>query len=313
MNKIPEKILKYINQGKTQTPYYIYDKEIVRKNINCFLEIPYQNKSIYFATMANSNIDLKKALAIGFGIRCNLDTFAGSKKTLGGIFIGKKSRLGLNYEEILSLKGNQQINMLHLYPGTDILDIDYFISTYSEVLKITKLFPNISMIDFGGGFGVSVDKVFNFKEYGEKLSNLLNQFSADLNKNLKLILEPGRIIGADAGFFVTKIEDIKIRGEHQFIGVNSSSVQFPRPLFYPDKAFHRVSYISKNTNIKFESEIKSSIYGCSTYSRDFLAKDIELPNLKIGDLIILEQASSYCATAHTNFLGFEKAEEIFVS
>jgi len=57
---------------------------------------------------------------------------------------------------------------------------------------------------------------------------------------------------------------------------------------------------------------KSTIYGCSTYSRDFLAKDIQLPIANPGDIIVLGYAGSYSASAHTNFLGFPPAKEVFI-
>jgi diaminopimelate decarboxylase len=56
----------------------------------------------------------------------------------------------------------------------------------------------------------------------------------------------------------------------------------------------------------------TSIYGCSTYSRDYLAKDVELPEAHIGDIVIFGHAGSYCSAAHTDFLGFPKAEEYFI-
>ncbi|MDX2431548.1 MAG: hypothetical protein QNK35_11470, partial [Bacteroides sp.] len=61
-----------------------------------------------------------------------------------------------------------------------------------------------------------------------------------------------------------------------------------------------------------KSGMASSIFGCSTYSRDFLARDSVLPQVSEGDTIILGHAGSYCAAAHTDFLGFPKAKEYFL-
>jgi diaminopimelate decarboxylase len=108
------------------------------------------------------------------------------------------------------------------------------------------------------------------------------------------------------------VTDIKIFNDQQLIGVNASCVQFPRPLFYPDSAFHPVSVVRNNGSSTGNSIMPSSIFGCSTYSRDYLAREIDLPQAHIGDLVILGHAGSYCATAHTSFLGFPKAEEYFL-
>jgi diaminopimelate decarboxylase len=140
----------------------------------------------------------------------------------------------------------------------------------------------------------------------------MNNIALTSGRKISLILEPGRIIGADAGYFVCKITDIKMRNNQQLIGVNASSVQFPRPLFYPDSAYHPVSIVNRFNTASDKSGRLSSIYGCSTYSRDYLAQDLKLPKANIGDIVILGHAGSYCSTAHTSFLGFPRAEEYFI-
>ena len=376
---IPKKILDHININIQKTPFYIYDKNTISKNCDDFLNIPYKNKSIHFASMANSNpellsfiknkgmnifvnsiLHLKLALKLGFrkheiiftasamndetmkivrkhdillnldsinqinkwqklfpkvkfGIRVNLSGLIEAKKTTGGYFIGKKSRLGLIPEEIEQIAGNKNINMLHLYAGTDILDMEYFFSCYKQFVKFAKYFPNLEYLNFGGGFPISnQNNKFDFEQYGKKLAKLLDNISVKKGRKIKLLLEPGRVIAGNSGFFVCKVVDIKQRANHQFVGVDASSVQFPRPLFYPETAEHQVVTIVSEHKNKQDTKIKSSIYGCSTYSRDFLAKNILLQNLSIDDIIIFHNAGSYFATAHTQFLGFEKPKEIFI-
>jgi len=247
------------------------------------------------------------------GIRCNIGEMVVPKKTLAGYFIGKESRLGLTMDEIDKLKGNPNVSGLHIYVGTNIIEIDYFLDCYNHVAKLAGLFPGLRFLDFGGGFGLGEDcsKEFDMKSYGSKVSSLMSQVSEKIGRPIKLILEPGRIIGGDAGYFICKVADIKNRGNHQLIGVNASCVQFPRPLFYPDSAFHPVSILHKTDSQHSESRLVTSIFGCSTYSRDFLARDIILPRTSVGDVVVLGYAGSYCATAHTNFLGFPRAEEYF--
>lgn len=248
------------------------------------------------------------------GLRCNIGEKVKAKKTNAGYFIGNESRLGLTLDELDRLKGHESIEGLHVYVGTNITDVDYFIYCYKEIIKLTTLFPNISYVDFGGGFGIDerLGSVFDYNDYFGKVSGLMNQVSDKLGRQVKLMLEPGRIIGGDAGFFVCKVVDVKKRNGRQLIGVNASSVQFPRPLFYPEKTFHPVTLIHANGSIENTEYQESIIYGCSTYSRDFLAKNVHLPRAMINDIVVLSHAGSYSASAHTSFLGFPPAKEIFV-
>ncbi len=79
---------------------------------------------------------------------------------------------------IKQLAGNKNINMLHLYAGTDILDIEYFLNCYKQLLIFADYFPNIEYIDFGGGFGISLNEniMFDFDKYGNRLNKLLTGF-----------------------------------------------------------------------------------------------------------------------------------------
>ena len=250
----------------------------------------------------------------GAGIRCNIGELVTPKKTLAGYFLGKQSRLGLTPESIHKLAGNPRIAGLHIYVGTNITDINYFIECYSQLSELAGLFPGLRYLDFGGGFGIGKETIdaFDIQYYGEKVSQLMERVSKKTGKEILLLLEPGRIIGVDSGYFVCRVVDIKDQYNRQLIGVNASSVQFPRPLFYPDDAYHPVKILRKRGRPDGEPGITSSIYGCSTYSRDFLARDIPLPRVSKGDLIVLGYAGAYCATAHTEFLGFPKAKEFFL-
>ena len=249
----------------------------------------------------------------GIGIRCNIGELVIPRKTTGGFFIGSESRLGLTIDSIKSLKGNPCISGLHIYVGTNISEVDYFLNCYKHVADLAGFFPNLDYLDFGGGFGFGEKNLteFDMETFNRKITALMEEVAEKSGRKIKLFLEPGRIIGVDAGYFVCRITDIKNFNDQQLIGVNASCVQFPRPLFYPDSAFHPVLIIGKNGSPVNESKMLSSIYGCSTYSRDYLAKSMELPLAHIGDTVIFGLAGSYCATAHSGFLGFPKAEEYF--
>jgi diaminopimelate decarboxylase len=250
----------------------------------------------------------------GIGIRCNIGELVVPRETIGGYFIGNKSRMGLTMETIYRLKGNPGIIGLHIYVGTNIPEIDHFLECYKHVTNLAGLFPKLEYIDFGGGFGSGekITKEFDISTYSSRVTELMENIATASGRKISLILEPGRIIGADAGYFVCKITDIKTVNNQQLIGVNASCVQFPRPLFYPDIAYHPVLIVNRFGIVSEKTGRLSSICGCSTYSRDYLARDRELPQAHIGDVVIFGQAGSYCSTAHTNFLGFPKAEEYFI-
>jgi len=198
--------------------------------------------------------------------------------------------------------------------GTDILEIDYFINCYRQLVKLAANFPNISYFNLGGGFGIDEksESSFDIKAYGVKVSGFMNEVCSDIGRQIKMILEPGRIIGGNAGYFVCRVTDVKKRDDNVFIGVNASSVQFPRPLMYPEIARHPVMLIRNGQILNNDIVYKSSVFGCSTYSSDFLRKNVELPLAEIDDIVVFGNAGSYSASSYCEFLGFPKPKEYFI-
>lgn len=248
------------------------------------------------------------------GIRCNIGDKVNPYSTHAGFFIGKESRLGFTREEIGQIEDKSIIEGLHLYAGTDIFDIDYFINCYQELINIAVDFPSLEYLNLGGGFGVSEngEKQFDISEYNTRVTQIMSEVSQHKGISIKLILEPGRIIGGEAGFFVCSVTDVKKRSTNRLVGVNASTVQFSRPLIYPDIANHPVMIIREGVQYVSEPLHTTSIYGCSTYSRDLFTKKVQLPELKIGDIIVFGNAGSYSASSHSHFLGFPKPEEYFI-
>lgn len=381
-SQISHNTLGFINKIEKPEfdPFYLYDGEIIRKNCRTLKAIPWENKSIHFASMANVNPEflrivkeegvnifvnslghMEHAMAGGFraeeiiftasaltektmrkleqeGVQCNVDSPAqldqwqrlfpgkpiGIRCNVGekvdpfsnhaGYFIGKESRLGFTLDEIDGIANKEIIKGLHLYVGTDIFDIDYFIHCYEVLGEIALKFPNLVYLNFGGGFGVSEngDQAFNWPDYYLRVKHLMEEVSGKMGRNIRLILEPGRIIGGEAGFFVCHVSDVKIRDDRRLVGVNASTVQFSRPLLYPDVANHPVMVIRDGKCLEENEPVITTVYGCSTYSRDIFSSKKLLPEIRIGDILVFGIAGSYSASSFSTFLGFSKPKEYFV-
>ena len=330
MANINPRFLKIVKEEKVN----IFVNSIM--HLKAAQRVGFKNREIIFTSSALSgkkmqfahdngvqlNLDSPNQLALWMnlfpgetvGIRCNIGDAVKPTTSHAGFFIGSESRLGFTREEIAHIADKSIISGLHLYAGTDIFDIDFFINCYKELIDIAVNFPDLAYLNLGGGFGVSEDgeEQFDFSEYNTRVTQLMLEVSQETGSNIRLILEPGRIIGGEAGYFVSNITDIKKRGNNRMVGVNASTVQFSRPLMYPDIASHPVMIIRNNDRLISELLYPTTIYGCSTYSRDLFSKKIQLPELEIGDTVVFGNAGSYSASSYTHFLGFPKPEEYFI-
>ncbi len=248
------------------------------------------------------------------GIRCNIGDKVPAIKKWAGTFIGRESRLGFTAGELAARRGDPRVETLHLYAGTALMDTGYLLDCYRALASLTPWFPRLTALNFGGGFGIDENGSAGFplRDYGEKVAALMEGISAGYGKRLELLLEPGRIITGESGYFVARVTDVKRRPGVSFIGLNGSTAQFPRPLFYPEEARHPLVLLRNGEVLSPGEGQNSTLYGCSTYSRDFFIRNVVLPEARTGDLVVFGHAGAYCAAAATRFLGFPTPEEHFL-
>ena len=242
-------------------------------------EIDLDDFSVKFKAMAGVNtigFEKSKALKENSVVVHKSMALDITKKRLQMISSSTNQKADFSIEEIKQISDKSKITSIHVYVGTDFTDITYFMNGYSALIKIAKYFPNLNSLNFGGGFGVSEngEKTFDIDEYNSQLNKLLEVASKNLGRDLSIILEPGRIIGANSGYFICNVSDIKKKDNSILVGVNASIAQFPRPLMYPDLALDPVKVVRDGKVLSGKEQHVSIIYGNSTYSRDIFRKNI---------------------------------------
>jgi diaminopimelate decarboxylase len=236
-----------------------------------------------------------------------------------GVYFGPKSRIGIAEEEVdeafeIAKRYNLTLNGVHVYLGTNIHDIDLFLSGTDEILRVARRFSDLEYLDLGGGFGVpyregeeSMDMVI----LGAQLATRMEKLSKDLGRSVELAIEPGRAMLSETGFFLTSVTDVKERADRLYAGVDSSVDIFPRPLYYDvyTEAYHEV-YISGKEGPHTEKPV--DVCGSTTYSRDYLARERHLPRPEVDDILVFVDAGAYAYSLSTDFLGRCRPAEVLV-
>jgi diaminopimelate decarboxylase len=202
---------------------------------------------------------------------------------------------------------------VHSYFGTDIMDVAVLLEGLDRLGRVALALPDLAYIDGGGGFGIPDDAEapgFDIGAYGRGAAAVVRKVEARLGRTITLVIEPGRWLAAPIGWFFTRIVDVKYRPDRIFAGTNASVVQFPRMLIYPDKARHACEIIDAGQRLP--GALPVWISGNSTYSRDFLARGVTLPEPRVGNLVAFHHAGAYCRSMHTYFLGKERAREVIL-
>ncbi len=230
----------------------------------------------------------------------------------------RPGRLGLRLTEIdqalqLARRHQLQITGLHLYLGTNISQAGYYLAQLRQLLPYAPSFPNLAYIDLSGGFAVSGEDgqfEFDYRTFDQGVTELLTAHAHQTGQNLELVLEPGRAVFATAGYFLTRVIDVKSYPDQIFVGVDGSVVQLPLAFFHQGRVHHPITVVNSTTP---PLNRPVTICGASTYSRDYLARDVLLPTVAPGDLLVFGHAGAYGYAYRTDFLGLARPAEVLVT
>jgi diaminopimelate decarboxylase len=201
-------------------------------------------------------------------------------------------------------------------PHLDIVGIDCHIGSqltetapFAEAMdKVLDLIDRLQAqgivlhhIDLGGGLGV---------RYRDETPPPMHDYAAVLlerlrGRSLKLILEPGRSLVANAGVLLTRVEYLKHGEAKDFAIVDAAMNDLMRPALYD--AWHEVEPVHPRAG---ETRVYE-IVGPVCESGDFLAHDRALA-LQEGDLLAIFSAGAYGMSMSSNYNSRPRAAEVLV-
>ena len=199
-------------------------------------------------------------------------------------------------EDILSLckhassSSNLKLVGLACHIGSQIMSLDGYEKSANKIFeladKLLELGISLEFLDMGGGLGVSYEDE-NPPSPKELIALLENKF---LERNERLILEPGRSISANTGVLLTKVEFIK----ENFLIVDAAMNDLLRPALY--KAVHTISNLKGDQkNLK-----RWNVVGPVCESSDFLGKNVELEAVE-GDILAIRNVGAYGFVMASNY------------
>lgn len=226
----------------------------------------------------------------------------GSKDNKFGIAISEAVAL---YEEAKQL-ANIQIRGIAFHIGSQHDDLAPFQKALQEILKLIDQLQErgitISLLDIGGGMGVryQAEEPPAPSAYGDIVRAAVG------DRDLEIIVEPGRAIAANAGILVTAVEYLKHTAHRDFAIVDAGMNDLIRPALY--EAWHEIIPVRKNNSATIH---EYDIVGPVCESGDFLAKRRHLA-LNPGDLLAVRTAGAYGFVMSSNYNTRPRAVEVMV-
>ncbi len=237
----------------------------------------------YGSLFAGKEVSIRLNPDIRAGAHMYLET--GHRDAKFGILKNDLSRL-----IALLNKVDAKLVGLHQHIGSDITEIEPILSGLDFMLSLAKEIATIRFIDIGGGYKVKYyadDSETDVMELGRKVSERFNTFCHDNNRQLKLIIEPGKYLVSEAGYLLTTVQSVKRNYNKIIVGTDTGMNHLIRPALY--HAYHEIVHASR-----FEGETeKVNIVGNICESADVLGKNRVLTRSKRGDVLCIKNAGSY--------------------
>ena len=190
----------------------------------------------------------------------------------------------------LTLAGiNQHIGSLFMGPQGYLDAMDVLLNVAEQFL------PTLSIVDFGGGFGIPYHKydmqpALDIKQLGQGLHQRITDWSAKHNYAGSFLVEPGRYVVAESGLLMGEVTAVKNNGPIRFVGTDLGFNVLARPVLYD--SYHGIEVYRKNAPPAGEGLLQTLV-GNICESGDILAKDRMLPEINVGDLLGALDAGAY--------------------
>jgi diaminopimelate decarboxylase len=259
-----------------------------------------------------NTIAARMGLCAPVSLRVNPDVDAGThpyistgmKENKFGIAIEEAAEVYLQAAQMPAIK----IVGVDCHIGSQLTSITPYLDAIDRVLLLVDSLAahgiSIAHFDIGGGLGVC---------YRDETPPAPAEFIAAVleklaGRPLRLLLEPGRSICANAGLFVTRVEYLKHTSHKNFAIVDGAMNDLLRPALY--SAWQDIVPVQCHTEEMAETRVYD-VVGPVCESADFLGKERTL-TLIPGDLLAVRSAGAYGFVMSSNYNTRNRAAEIMV-
>jgi len=194
---------------------------------------------------------------------------------------------------------------LHAHTGSGILRPHNWRDVAATLIDIAERFPDVSMLDLGGGLGVPEKPGQDALDMAALDASLDGLRSA--HSNYELWLEPGRYVVAEAGVLLTRVTQTKGKGDVRYVGVSTGMNSLIRPALYG--AYHEIVNL---TRLNEGGDQVVNIVGPICETGDKLGTDRLLPACREDDVLLIANTGAYGRVMSSRYNRREPATEIVI-
>ena len=314
---------------------YALEQRVYSFNVESAAELEYIDK-----------IAAAKNLRAPIALRVNPDVDPHTHEYISTGSREKKFGIALNHVAAVYQRAATMPNIdivgVQMHIGSQITETQPFVDAIKKVaLLLRELISKyrIKFFSIGGGVGIVYESSFvsgasdwwkknrestrhqlSIQEYVDAILPALRDL------NLRILLEPGRLLVGNAGVLLTRVRYIKQTGQKKFAIVDAGMNDLIRPALY--HSFHEIVPVEEpggtgsvpSRKQKDDTEVvppsraeKIDIVGPVCESSDFFALDREMPEVNEGDLLAIMSAGAYGFAMASNYNSRPLPAEALVS
>ncbi|MBI4039363.1 alanine racemase [Candidatus Daviesbacteria bacterium] len=200
--------------------------------------------------------------------------------------------------------------------GSMITDPSYYQKSIERLVTLAarlrdQLGLSIKTINIGGGYGLQslnyyslqniilnkagisqYSKAPSIEEFGKKIGTKFREMLNNYHlPEIELVLEPGRFLVSDTGILVTRVVAVK----KDWIFIDGGINLVPESIFFIRRGFIIANKAHRKPTRRY------NIAGPTLNTADVLATDQKLPEMAVGDIVLVLDAGAYSLTRSNQF------------
>ncbi len=223
---------------------------------------------------------------------------------------GATSKFGISPEQLPALREalaacGARVVGLHAHVGSGILQPETWAETASFLAEAAELFPEVEVLDLGGGLGVPArpgQRPLDLEALDAALTAVRRAWP-----RYALWLEPGRWLVSEAGVLLARVTQLKRKGDLTYVGVETGMNSLIRPALYG--AFHDIVNL---TRLDEPLEMVANVVGPICETGDTLGFSRRLPATREGDVLLIAHTGAYGRSMSSWYNLRDPAEEVLL-
>ena len=240
----------------------------------------------------------------------------------GNFIIGdpEESKYGFTREQIfegfkkIREKGAKRFGV-HTFIASNELDPQYFVDTAAMLFDLAISLKNeidihLEFINLSGGIGIPYDpkdEAVDLEYVGQGVKKLYEEMIVPNRLHpLKIFSEYGRMVTGPYGYLVSEVKHMKDT-YRQYVGLDACMANLMRPGVYG--AYHNITVVNKEN---VPADHVYDVTGSLCENNDKFAINRNLPQVEIGDLMVIHDAGAHGHSMGFNYNGKLRSAELLL-